>query len=119
MAVRAPKMIRDSRSLPNWSVPSGCAQLGASIIAPKSLAVGLYGAISSAESPEAAITSTNARPNVPSSSRRKNFSERRVKEACFAPRSSAPAGESPIVPTLVTMTMLLPQLKRMRGSSHA
>ena len=74
MAVRAPKMMRDSRSRPNWSVPSGCAQLGASIIAPKSFAVGLYGAISSAESPVAAITSTSTRPNVPSSSRRQNFS---------------------------------------------
>ena len=55
---------------------------------------------------------------MPSGSLRQNVSTRRVRDARLAPTSSALAGENPIVPTLVTMTMPLPQLKRMRGSSH-
>ena len=67
-------MMRDSRSRPNWSVPSQCAQLGASVIAAKSFAVGLYGAISSADKPVTAMISTSSMPNAPSGSRRQKCS---------------------------------------------
>src|SRR5690348_12188250 len=63
-------MMRESRSRPNWSVPSRCAQLGGSVIAAKSLEVGLYGAISSAEKPVIATMTTMTMPNAPIGSRR-------------------------------------------------
>src|SRR5580704_18877388 len=67
-------MMRDSRSRPNWSVPSQCAQLGASVIEAKSFAVGLYGAMSSADKPVTAMISTSSAPNAPNGSRRQKCS---------------------------------------------
>src|SRR3974377_1400050 len=67
-------MMRDSRSRPNWSVPSQCAHLGCPVIAAKSCAVGLYGAINSAERPVTAMINTSNAPNAPSGSRRQKCS---------------------------------------------
>src|SRR4029077_2837256 len=101
-AVRAPKMMRDSRSRPNWSVPSQWVQLGASVIAAKSFAVGLYGAISSAETPVPASISASTAPNAPRGARRQKCSVACQYERCSSIVSSA--GSAIGVFTVVDMT---------------
>src|SRR5271157_643291 len=85
-------MMRDSRSRPNWSVPSQCVQLGASVIDAKSFAVGLYGAISSADRPVTAMINTSIAPNAPSGSRRQKCSVACQNERCRSMTSSAMTG---------------------------
>src|SRR5215831_17647449 len=116
IAVRAPKMMRDNRSRPNWSVPSKCCQLGASIMAPKSLAVGrqqLGGEAGACDhhhqqqtkraqqfAPEEPKQSARARGPLPAYVLRGD--RREVDRASVGRHDGA-----------------LPQLKRMRGSSQA
>src|SRR5439155_10229292 len=102
-AVRAPKMMRDRRSRPNWSVPSQCTQLGASVIAAKSLDVGLYGAINSAEKPVTAMISTISMPTAPSGSRWQKCSEACQNERPISISSSVMTGGTVRLCTVVDM----------------
>src|ERR1700733_6390788 len=105
-AVRAPKMMRDNRSRPNWSVPNRCVQLGASVIEAKSFDVGLYSAINSAVKPAKAIISTISMPNAPSGSRRQKCSVVCQIERRICPSSSAMAGTAMSLCDVVDMMQL-------------
>ena len=92
-AVRAPNTRREKMSRPNWSVPSRCTQLGACIMAVKSFSSGSNGAIQSANTPAAMMTSTITRPMVPSGLRRQKSSAARAACACVRAASSAAGGQ--------------------------
>src|SRR5262249_24269599 len=66
--------MREYTSRPNWSVPSGCGQLDASVMAAKSFEVGSKGAIQRARTAAEAITRTRIMPKAPSGSRAQNDS---------------------------------------------
>src|SRR5437762_6068935 len=84
--------MRDNRSRPSWSVPSQCAQLGASVIAAKSLEVGLYGATHSAKIPASPKINTSTRPIAPTGWRRKKVAATPQRPCGVRPRSSTRTG---------------------------
>src|SRR5437764_13455994 len=84
--------MRENRSRPSWSVPSQCAQLGASVIAAKSLEVGLYGATHSAKIPARPKINTSTRPIAPTGWRRKKVAATPQRPCGVRPRSSTRTG---------------------------